>query len=72
MLLLWQPPPPLLAGKGGQHRGYDVAPAKGLFLHEVHYPPCVDDPTVWLYPHLPHDEYGRLMGGVPGRTPDDE
>lgn len=68
------PPPPghAPAGQGGQHRGYDVAPAKGLFMHAVHYPPEVDDPTKLLYPALPHDEWGRLLGGVPGRTMDDE
>ncbi|KAF6258703.1 pseudouridine synthase [Scenedesmus sp. NREL 46B-D3] len=46
-----QPP-----GAGGFWRGYNVAPAKGLQLFEVQYPPGVDDPATLLYPDLPHDD----------------
>jgi tRNA pseudouridine38-40 synthase len=48
-------------GAGGAWRGYNVAPAKGLCLRCVQYPPEVDDPNAWLYPDLPHDEWGRLV-----------
>jgi tRNA U38,U39,U40 pseudouridine synthase TruA len=43
-------------GAGGGWRGYNVAPAKGLQLFEVAYPPTVDDPTAILYP-----EYQRAL-----------
>lgn len=33
------------AGRHGTYRGYNVAPARGLTLHEVMYDPRVDDPT---------------------------
>ncbi|PNH09854.1 tRNA pseudouridine synthase A 1 [Tetrabaena socialis] len=59
-------------GLNGKWRGYNVAPAKGLCLHQVHYDPRVDDPTALLYPELPHDEHGRLLGAVPGARSDEE
>ncbi|WIA34191.1 hypothetical protein OEZ86_012549 [Tetradesmus obliquus] len=62
-----QPP-----GAGGFWRGYNVAPAKGLQLFEVQYPPAVDDPSALLYPDLPHDEFGRVTGYIPGASSIDE
>lgn len=53
-------------GEGGRSRGYNVAPAKGLQLYKVEYPLAVDNPSTLLYPHLPHDEWGRLLMGIPG------
>lgn len=41
------------------HR-HSPLPQKGLCLHQVYYPPQVDDPATLLYPSLAHDEYGRL------------
>jgi hypothetical protein len=61
-----------LSGAGGFWRGYNVAPAKGLQLFEVEYPPAVDDPTVLLYPDLPHDEFNRVTGYIPGASSIDE
>ncbi|KAG2443316.1 hypothetical protein HYH02_009383 [Chlamydomonas schloesseri] len=52
-------------GRHGTYRGYNVAPARGLTLHEVQYDPRVDDPTALLYPELRHDEYGRLLESIP-------
>jgi len=49
-----------------------VAPAKGLCLFRVHYPPQVDDPSALLYPELPHDEWGRLLMRVPGESTEEE
>jgi hypothetical protein len=63
--------PPKFAGSGGGWRGYNVAPAKGLCLCTVHYPPEVDDPAALLYPHLLHDEWGRLLGRIPGESSDE-
>jgi tRNA U38,U39,U40 pseudouridine synthase TruA len=48
-------------GEGGVWRGYNVAPAKGLVLQQVEYPAEVDDPGVWLYPELPHNEWGQCL-----------
>ncbi|KAF8066244.1 truA1 [Scenedesmus sp. PABB004] len=48
-------------GAGGVWRGYNVAPAKGLCLVRVEYPPAVDDPGALLYPERPHDAHGRLL-----------
>jgi hypothetical protein len=59
-------------GAGGVWRGYNVAPAKGLVLQTVHYPPSVDDPGTWLYPELPHDSWGRLTARVPGESTDED
>ncbi|GBF88550.1 tRNA pseudouridine synthase A [Raphidocelis subcapitata] len=59
-------------GAGGAWRGYNVAPGKGLLLHTVHYPPEVDDPNTWLYPSLPHDEWGRLLARAPGESTDED
>lgn len=70
--------PPLLlicaacAGAGGGWRGYNVAPAKGLQLFEIDYPAAVDDPHTLLYPHLEHDEFGRLTSLIPGASSVDE
>lgn len=78
MLFPSQPPPDhVLAalpnqGAGGAWRGYNVVPAKGLCLVKVHYPPEADDPGSFLYPDLPHDEYGRLLVRIPGGTSDEE
>ncbi|KXZ50137.1 hypothetical protein GPECTOR_17g773 [Gonium pectorale] len=58
-------------GCNGRYRGYNVAPAKGLCLHEVFYDPRVDDPSTILYPDLLHDEYGRLLESIPA-SDDDE
>lgn len=44
----------------GQCRGYEVAPAKGLMLMHVEYPPH-DNPDCLLYPQLEHDEFGRAF-----------
>jgi hypothetical protein len=66
------PPLPPPAGAGGAWRGYNVAPAKGLCLHKVHYPAAVDAPNALLYPDLPHDEWGRLVVRLPGQTSDED
>ncbi|KAI8477440.1 MAG: pseudouridine synthase [Monoraphidium minutum] len=62
-----QPP-----GAGGAWRGYNVAPAKGLCLVRVFYPPEVDDPSALLHPALPHDEHGRLAAGAQGASGDED
>ena len=49
----------LLLCPGEKFRGWDVAPAKGLFLMHCAYPPH-EDPDTLMYPHLPHDEHGRV------------
>lgn len=36
----------------------------------MHCWPQVDNPSRLLYPGLPHDEYGRLIGRVPGASMD--
>lgn len=54
-----------LPGAGGVWRGYNTAPAKGLFLHQVDYPAGVDDPNTLLYPEYSHDQYGRLNYWLP-------
>ncbi|MEW5307333.1 MAG: hypothetical protein WDW38_001285 [Sanguina aurantia] len=54
-------------GVGGLWRGYNIAPAKGLILHQVVYPASADDPSTLLYPTQPHDSFGRLIGRLPGR-----
>ncbi|GFR49639.1 hypothetical protein Agub_g11689, partial [Astrephomene gubernaculifera] len=59
-------------GCNGTHRGYNVAPARGLCLHEVFYDPRVDDPSALLYPELAHDEHGRLLEGIPDHLRSDE
>jgi hypothetical protein len=59
---------PPTVGAGGAWRGWNVAPAKGLRLHHVTYPPGVDDPSCLLYPDLLHDEHGRLLVRIPGAT----
>ncbi|KAG2492841.1 hypothetical protein HYH03_008995 [Edaphochlamys debaryana] len=59
-------------GRQGAYRGYNVAPAKGLCLHQVYYPPGVDDPSTLLYPGLLHDEFGRLLEAIPDRVSDEE
>ncbi|PNW74257.1 hypothetical protein CHLRE_13g591501v5 [Chlamydomonas reinhardtii] len=59
-------------GRHGTYRGYNVAPARGLTLHEVMYDPRVDDPTVLLYPELRHDEHGRLLESIPDALRSDE
>ncbi|KAG2443369.1 hypothetical protein HXX76_001730 [Chlamydomonas incerta] len=59
-------------GRHGTYRGYNVAPARGLTLHEVQYDPRVDDPTVLLYPELRHDEFGRLLESIPDALRSDE
>lgn len=59
-------------GGGGLWRGYKVAAAKGLTLHHVHYPTGVDDPSCLLYPHLPHDKYGRCLDVALGRSTDED
>ncbi|KAK9819928.1 hypothetical protein WJX72_003984 [[Myrmecia] bisecta] len=46
-------------GFGDAYRGYMVADAKGLFLHDVVYPPH-GNPGCLMHPELPHDKYGRL------------
>jgi len=43
----------------GRFRGWSAAPAHGLTLHKVVYPPH-DDPSQLMFPGLPHDEHGRL------------
>lgn len=55
-----QPP-----GSGGLWRGYNVVPARGLVLHDVFFPPGVDNPHTLLYPHLPHNEHGHVLGFIP-------
>lgn len=52
-------------GTGGLWRGYQVAAAKGLFLHHVQYPPGIDDPDRLIYPDMLHDEHGRPLGWLP-------
>ncbi|GLC49634.1 hypothetical protein PLESTB_000269700 [Pleodorina starrii] len=59
-------------GCHGTYRGYNVAPAKGLCLHQVFYDPGVDDPSVLLYPELRHDEYGRLLESIPDARSDED
>lgn len=59
-------------GAGGAWRGYNVAPAKGLQLFEISYPPGADDPSKLLYPGLEHDEHGRLLSRIPGASSIDE
>ena len=43
-------------------------------LLQVQYPPEVDDPSQFLYPELPHDDYGRLLVQIPdaGASTDEE
>jgi hypothetical protein len=62
-----QPP-----GAGGAWRGYQVAPAKGLRLVHVRYPPGADDPSRLLHPDRPHDARGRVCGPARGGGGDDE